>query len=111
MRYAEGQRHEQLKDIEDQVKQLTSEELRALLDWFAQYDADAWDRQIESDARSGKDPGRTGLARTGKSKELAKAEDVVRRYATLSANWLSDGGPISRRKLSSKAKVGALGHD
>jgi hypothetical protein len=43
-----------VENIEDQVKQLTSEELRAFRDWFVQFDADAWDRQFESDVRGGK---------------------------------------------------------
>jgi hypothetical protein len=43
-----------VENIEDQVKQLTFEELRAFRDWFVQFDADAWDRQVESDVCSGK---------------------------------------------------------
>jgi hypothetical protein len=40
--------------VEGQVKQLSAEELSAFRTWFAEFDADAWDRQIESDARGGK---------------------------------------------------------
>ncbi len=40
--------------IEDQIKELSIEELRSLRDWLAEYDADAWDRQFESDVASGK---------------------------------------------------------
>ncbi len=40
--------------IEDQIRELSIEELRALRDWLAEYDADAWDRQFESDVASGK---------------------------------------------------------
>ena len=40
--------------IEDLIKELSIEELRALRDWLAEYDADAWDRQFESDVASGK---------------------------------------------------------
>jgi hypothetical protein len=29
-------------------------ELRAFPNWFAEFDADAWDQQIESDAKRGK---------------------------------------------------------
>jgi hypothetical protein len=43
-----------LENIEDQVKQLNSEELRAFRDWFVRFDAEAWDRQFEADVRSGK---------------------------------------------------------
>jgi hypothetical protein len=40
--------------IECQVKDLNPEELKAFRDWFAQFDADLWDRQIEADAKNGK---------------------------------------------------------
>ena len=36
------------------MKQLSSEELRAFREWFAQFDAEVWDRQFESDAQNGK---------------------------------------------------------
>jgi hypothetical protein len=42
-----------VESIEGQVKQLTAEELRAFRDWFAEFDADAWDQQIESDVKGG----------------------------------------------------------
>ncbi len=63
-----------LEKIEGQVKQLTPEELQAFRDWLVQFDADAWDRQIESDARSGKLDNLADRAlrdhRAGKSTEL-----------------------------------------
>jgi len=40
--------------IECQIKDLNPEELKAFRDWFAQFDADLWDRQIEADAKNGK---------------------------------------------------------
>jgi hypothetical protein len=43
-----------VEGIEGQVKQLTAEELRAFRDWFVEFDAGAWDQQIESDVKSGK---------------------------------------------------------
>jgi hypothetical protein len=43
-----------LENLEEQVKELTGEELRAFREWFVQFDAEAWDRQIQSDAQSGK---------------------------------------------------------
>jgi hypothetical protein len=43
-----------LESVENEVKQHTPEELRAFRDWFAEFDANLWDRQLESDARKGK---------------------------------------------------------
>jgi hypothetical protein len=40
--------------IENEVESLSPEELKAFRDWFAEFDAEAWDRQIEDDAKSGK---------------------------------------------------------
>jgi hypothetical protein len=45
---------DRVENIEGQVKSLSSEELRAFRDWFASFDAEAWDAQIETDARNGK---------------------------------------------------------
>jgi hypothetical protein len=43
-----------IENLEGQVKQLTAEELAAFRAWFIEFDAEAWDRQFESDVRNGK---------------------------------------------------------
>ncbi len=43
-----------VKNIESQIKELSSEELAAFRQWFAEFDADAWDRQFEADVKAGK---------------------------------------------------------
>jgi hypothetical protein len=43
-----------VEKIEGQVKSLSPEELRTFRDWFAGFDAELWDAQIESDAKNGK---------------------------------------------------------
>lgn len=43
-----------VEHIEGQVKDLNPEELKAFRDWFAAYDAEAWDAQIEADSKTGK---------------------------------------------------------
>jgi hypothetical protein len=43
-----------IEEIEDAVRQLSSKELAAFRDWFAQLDAAAWDRQIEEDVAAGR---------------------------------------------------------
>ena len=40
--------------IEGEIKSLNNEELRAFRDWFARFDAELWDEQIEADAGNGK---------------------------------------------------------
>jgi len=40
--------------IEQDVQALTSDELAAFRQWFREFDAAAWDRQIEDDVRAGK---------------------------------------------------------
>jgi hypothetical protein len=37
-----------------QVEQLAPEELAEFREWFLEFEADAWDRQMERDARAGK---------------------------------------------------------
>jgi hypothetical protein len=39
---------------EQQVKQLSPEELAVFREWFASFDADVWDRQLEADVLAGK---------------------------------------------------------
>lgn len=43
-----------VESLEREVEKLTPQELTAFREWFAGYDADAWDRQIERDAAAGK---------------------------------------------------------
>jgi hypothetical protein len=43
-----------LEALEEQIKNLSPEELAKLRQWFLERDADEWDRQIEQDAASGK---------------------------------------------------------
>jgi hypothetical protein len=40
--------------VEGEVKNLSPEELKAFRDWFACFDAAAWDQEIEADADNGK---------------------------------------------------------
>ena len=43
-----------IEQIEGAVKELSTEELSAFRAWFAEFDADAWDRQFEADVHAGK---------------------------------------------------------
>lgn len=40
--------------LEKQIRELSSDELAELRRWFADYDADVWDRQMEADVKAGK---------------------------------------------------------
>ena len=40
--------------LEREVKKLDRASLEAFRNWFRRYDSDAWDLQIQKDARSGK---------------------------------------------------------
>jgi hypothetical protein len=43
-----------VESLEREVAKLTPQELAGFRKWFANYDADAWDRQIESDVEAGR---------------------------------------------------------
>ena len=43
-----------IKTIEREIEALSSEELATLRKWFSEFDAEAWERQIEEDAKAGK---------------------------------------------------------
>jgi len=42
------------QEIEQAVAQLPEPELERFRSWFEEFDAEAWDRQFEKDAQSGK---------------------------------------------------------
>lgn len=44
----------EVEQIEDRIKSLSPEELAKLRAWFAEFDAQAWDQQIETDSKAGK---------------------------------------------------------
>jgi hypothetical protein len=43
-----------VKEIESAVARLSREKLARFRTWFAEFDADAWDRQFEGDAAAGR---------------------------------------------------------
>jgi hypothetical protein len=43
-----------IEQIEDYIRNLSAEELAKFRAWFAEFDAQAWDRQIEADSKAGK---------------------------------------------------------
>ncbi|MEK7407664.1 MAG: hypothetical protein AAB225_21515 [Acidobacteriota bacterium] len=43
-----------VESIEGQIQELSPEELATLREWFAEHDAEAWDRQFEADVKAGK---------------------------------------------------------
>lgn len=42
-----------LEKIESEIQQLSPTELAALREWFADFDNEIWDQQLERDAKSG----------------------------------------------------------
>jgi hypothetical protein len=43
-----------LEQIEKSVEALSDEEMKTFAEWFAELQADRWDRQIEEDAKAGR---------------------------------------------------------
>jgi hypothetical protein len=43
-----------LQEIEQAISQLSPDELSAFRDWFAEFDAEIWDRQFEEDVAAGR---------------------------------------------------------
>lgn len=41
-------------DIEKQLRELSPQELAEFREWFAEFDAEVWDRQFEADVEAGK---------------------------------------------------------
>lgn len=43
-----------IKEIEKAVATLPPEDYRSFRDWFAEFDMDQWDKQIEADSNAGR---------------------------------------------------------
>ncbi len=43
-----------VQSIEREIQELSDDELADLRRWFAEYDAESWDRQFDDDVRTGK---------------------------------------------------------
>jgi hypothetical protein len=45
---------EKVEKVEREVQEFSTEELARFRQWFAAFDAEAWDRQFEADVKAGK---------------------------------------------------------
>jgi hypothetical protein len=43
-----------IENLEEQIRALSPEEFARFREWFAQFDAEVWDRQLETDVKAGK---------------------------------------------------------
>jgi hypothetical protein len=43
-----------IDNLEEQIRALSPEEFARFREWFAQFDAEVWDRQLEADVKAGK---------------------------------------------------------
>jgi hypothetical protein len=43
-----------VEELEEEVRELSAEELATFGQWFQAFDTEAWDRQLEADALAGK---------------------------------------------------------
>lgn len=43
-----------IQEIEDAISRLSADDLATFRDWFAEFDAEVWDRKIEVDVASGR---------------------------------------------------------
>jgi hypothetical protein len=64
----------QVDKIQSQIRNLSSSDLAAFREWFAEFDASAWDRQFAADVEAGKSDSLSGQAlhdhAAGRSREL-----------------------------------------
>ena len=42
-----------IENLEEQIRALSPAEFARFREWFAQFDAEAWDRQLEADVKAG----------------------------------------------------------
>jgi hypothetical protein len=51
-----------VEQIETEIRRMSSEELALFRAWFAEFDAESWDRQFAEDVKAGKLDALTALA-------------------------------------------------
>lgn len=44
----------ELEKLEERIQTLSPEELKKFREWFSEFDARAWDEQIEADSKAGR---------------------------------------------------------
>lgn len=63
-----------VEEIEQEVRQLSAQELASFRAWFSEFDAASWDRRFETDATSGRLDALAGAAladhAAGRSRKL-----------------------------------------
>ena len=69
-----------VNDLERQVQGLSVDELAAFRQWFAEFDAEAWDRQVEADVKAGK---LDSLAERARQAHTARRHDRRRNLLVL----------------------------
>ena len=63
-----------IEEIENAVAELPKEELARFREWFAEFEAQVWDREIEDDAEAGRLDKLAGEAL--RDRELGRATDL-----------------------------------
>jgi hypothetical protein len=43
-----------IREIEDAIRRLSPQDLTSFREWFAEFDAEAWDRELQDDAAAGR---------------------------------------------------------
>jgi len=43
-----------IDELENEIKQLSPEQLQEFREWYEKFDSDEWDKKIEADAKNGK---------------------------------------------------------
>lgn len=63
-----------IEELEREIQQLSPEQLRQFRAWYEDFDSDAWDKQIEQDAKNGNLDDLAGQAlkdhKAGKTRKL-----------------------------------------
>ncbi len=97
-----------VESLEQEIRKLSPQELAELRDWFLEYDAELWDRQIEEDARAGR------LDRLAKkaleSYHAGKHTELYEDDLELSEDDLKGSG-LTAKEIAASPEIGAWADD
>lgn len=94
-----------LEQLEQKISELDATELKAFREWFAEFDATLWERQIASDAKNGKlDP---LIERALEDNQVGRSTETVNHRAAPEIQRLpdteNDPPPTQQKKTAAEA--------
>lgn len=89
-----------IETLEKEIENLSSEELTLFREWFAAFDAEIWDRQIENDVAEGKlDRLADEAIEAHPAKPQGRLDELLSRIKKRNPHDEVESGPVTGREV------------